>query len=66
MRKKDDYANFQNRIFHQISELQEEQNRMILEKASKEGLSFDDITEMFTPGMDGRTLAEKIENARKK
>jgi len=39
MRKKSDSADFQDRIFDQMSELHEERNRAILEKASGAGLT---------------------------
>jgi hypothetical protein len=57
---------FQDRMFQKIRDLSEVELQRIIKKGHGEGLSFDDIEALFTPGMDGKTLADKIEARNKK
>jgi hypothetical protein len=65
--KNESYAEWQNKVFQNLNELNERRNRIVLEElALKMGLTMDEVLNLHTPGMNGRQLVDAMEAARKK
>ena len=67
MRKRNEYEDFQDRIFQQLKDMESLRNeRILVEAAEAYGFTLDEVLQLCKAGMNGRQLLEAIQAARKK